>query len=143
MNPQYAAIERLVRRRSPVWQKRLRLEHFGIRHAFIDSYFGDDGEEDFKITASTETRWNYFQAKVKWYLPSAARHELSDIEGTLVHELVHVLLAPEQYLLDKQVARDTDGLDEADAALVTALYYERMEMATEQVTQTLLRAYPL
>lgn len=93
---QYKRVEEFIASNGPMWQERMGLAHYEIEHVFLDSYFGDDGEQDFKITAVTESRWQYLQAKIKWYLPSAVRHDAFTLAGTLVHELCHVLLASEQ-----------------------------------------------
>ena len=131
----YAEIERLVRKMTPTWEKRLRLDLVVVEHAFLDSYFGDDGEEDFKISAVTEVRWNYDQAKVKWYLPSIARHDDAELERILVHELCHVVLAPEQGIVD--TVRGWDVVEEKTIDVLTEL----REAATERMTRILLIAY--
>lgn len=139
--PQYESLERLVEDRSPVWQERMGLAHYEIEHAFLDSYFGDDGEEDFKITATTESRWNYLTAKIKWYLPSAVRHNDERLEQVLVHEMCHVLLSPEQALLEDELELNASALSSDEQAIVSKLYYERLELATESVSRALWKAY--
>lgn len=138
MKQQYDWIEKLVLERSPLWQHRMMLNHFEIEHVFLDSYFGDDGEEDFKITAVTEARPQYMQAKIKWYLPSAVRHTPRQLEDTLVHEMAHVLLAPEQGILNE--LRNSD-LPHGDK--VADLYAYQIEHCTELVSRALVLAYPL
>lgn len=139
----YEGIQRFIESQSPKWVRRLGLSHFTVKHVFLDSYYGDDGEEDFKVTAVTETRWNYLQAKVKWYLPSCARHSREVLEKTLVHELCHVLLSAEQDLIDDAVDRSADALALAQAQRdqLSAQFYERMELATEQVALALWKAH--
>lgn len=119
------------------------LGHFEIEHVFLDSYFGDDGEEDFKITATTETRWNYMQAKIKWYLLSVVRHSDETIIRVLVHELCHVLLAAEQGLIDARLmweSYDRD-LSEREADELTERYYELLELSTEMTTRAILNGW--
>jgi hypothetical protein len=115
-------VETTIARLAPVWQKRIGLAHFDITHVFLDSYYGDDGEEDFKVTAVTESRWQYLQAKIKWYLPSAVRHDAARLEEILVHELCHVLLAPEQ-------------------THMKARHSEHLELATEMVARAVLAGW--
>lgn len=141
MKPNYVAIEAFVRSKAYEWQERMGLTHFEIEHVFLDSYFGDDGEEDFKITAATEVRWNYMQAKIKWYLPSCVRHNNEHLEKTLVHELCHVLLAPEQALVDAKVEEERSDLTTSDSNALEARYYERMELATEMTTRAIWRTW--
>jgi hypothetical protein len=115
------------------------LSHFNVEHVFLDSFLGEDGEEDFKITATTESRWNYMLAKIKWYLPSAVRHSDETLEHTLVHELTHVLLSPEQVLIDArlQMHSDAEGLSEAEFLLLRDSYYEHLELATEMAAKAI------
>lgn len=132
----YQAIQDLVIEKAAIWEPRQGISHWEIRHVFLDSFFGDDGEEDFKITAVTEARWNYEQAKVKWYLPSAVRHSLEYIEFVLVHENVHIMLAAEQTIPSK-LAEAIGSIDESwfDAQ------HEKIELGTEKVARALWRAY--
>lgn len=140
---QYQRVEKLIRRLAPIWQKRMNLSHFEIEHVFLDSYDGGVGIDDFAVTAVAETRWNYQEAKIKWYLPSAVRHSDERLEGTLVHELCHVLLAPEQSLIDielEKVAREqertSDGFD-----ILIQQFYERLEMATENAARAIIAGW--
>jgi hypothetical protein len=138
MKAQYKELKELIKRQSPLWQALMGLSHFNIENVFLDSYFGEDGEEDFKVTATTEVRWNYLEAKIKWYLPSAIRHDNNHLEQVLVHELCHVLLAPEQGLIDTQlVLKAEDSMTSGEYEVLQDLFYERMELATEQVARIL------
>jgi hypothetical protein len=62
-----------------------------IRHVFIESDAGDGSET---TLAETKAQWDYHQATIKWYLPPAAGSTEEYINGTVVHELVHVLVDP-------------------------------------------------
>lgn len=137
--PASANVEKVIRKNARRWQKRLGLGHWTIEHVFLDSFFGDDGEEDFKVTATTECRWQYFQGKIKWYLPSAVRHTDDHLERTLVHELVHCLLAVEQVLVDYRLNADYEaGMMTGDEyTAVQERNSEHLEMATEAVTKAL------
>ena len=137
----YQRVRETIVRLAPVWQDRMGLNHVEISHVFLDSQFGDGTSDDFLVTAVCETRWNYLQAKIKWFLPSAVRHPATTLEDTLVHELCHVLLAPEQALLEvklEEIRGQTTG-DEYDR--VQAFMYERMEMATELASRAILKAW--
>jgi hypothetical protein len=138
----YARIETLIRKKAPIWEKRLGLSHWEITYAFLDSYFGDDGEEDFKITAVTEARPQYYQAKIKFFLPSAARHDDDHLEKVLVHEDVHILLSPEQAILHKTQEREgVHGSVPFESELLTEMVGNVLESATENVTRALWLAY--
>lgn len=137
MKRQYLPIVKLIEERSAIWVERMNLGDFEIEHAFLDSYFGDDGEEDFKITAVTESRPQYMEAKIKWFLPSAVRHDAKKLEETLVHELAHVLLSPEQGILAEIRQSDMDSAEK-----VADLYSYQVENATERVARAMWKAYP-
>lgn len=134
--PRYDEIEFLVTDRSPTWQNRLGLDHVEIEHVFLDSFFGDDGEEDFKITAVCETRWNYLEAKIKWFLPSAVRHLPGTLEQVLVHELCHVLLSAEQ-----GIVATMEALATPEAVAAAGVAQEKIELCTEMVARAIWRAW--
>lgn len=140
---QYARVEKLIERLAPVWQERMGLGDFEIEHVFLDSYEGGVSADDFAITACAESRWNYKQAKIKWYLPSAVRHSDETLEGTLVHELCHVLLSPEQDLIDielEKAAREHEQTSDEFDQLVDQ-FYQRLEMATEMAARAIQRGW--
>ena len=117
--------------------------HWDIEHVFIDSYYDDSSGEDFKVTAITESRWQYMQARIKWYLPSAVRHDNDVLEKVLVHELCHVLLAPEQALIDTKTTNDlyhSHALG-SDADALWERNYEHLELATEMVTKAVMAGW--
>lgn len=118
----YDHIEEVVTACAPSWQVRLGLAHWEIQHIFLDEFDGDDPNGNLKVTAYTEVRWNYEQAEIRWYLPSAARATDSEIERVVVHELVHVLLSPEQ-------------------ADIPDKHAEKMELSTERVTRAFLNIW--
>lgn len=136
-------VETHIKKIARMWQDRMFLSHWTIEHVFLDSFSGDDGNEDFKVTAVTESRWQYLQAKIKWYLPSAVRHDNEELERVLVHELCHVLLAPEQSLIDTRIEHDTASTaytaSEHDA--LAERNYEHLELATEMVTRAILAGW--
>ena len=141
---QYAPLIKFVEERAPIWEDRMGIGHVAIEHAFLDSYYADaGGGDDFVVTATTEGRWNYMQAKVKWHLPSAVRHDMTEIEKILVHEYAHVLLMPEQALLDNRLAavNANESMSENEFEATQDFYYERLEMATENVARSLWLAW--
>ena len=127
---------------APVWQERLGLGHWSIVHVYLDTYEGESGD-DFKTTAVCESRWQYLQAKIKWYLPSAVRHDDDELERVLVHELCHVLLAPEQCLVDSRLAHDSShtAFTDPEVDALAERNYEHLELATEMTARALLRAW--
>lgn len=120
----YAGIERKVERWHRKWKKRLGLEHWEIELLFMDSLSGlEDQADDFLITGTTEVRWNYFEARIKYYLPRCVQKTDEALERTVLHELVHVLLSAEQ------------------SELTTAKACEKQELSTELVTIVIWNAY--
>lgn len=136
MKPQFQAIEDKITRWSPVWVERMRLSEWEIEYVFLDSFYPDDDPEDFKVTAVCEGRHAYYMAKIKWFLPSAIRHDDLRLEQTLVHELCHVLLAHEQSVVDRLAAIDSPSAD----ALVE-IYAELRETSTELTCRALWKAW--
>lgn len=129
-------IEELVVSTALVWHGRMGLVDYEIDYAFLDSYFGDDGEEDFKVSAVTESRPQYLEAKIKFYLPSCARHSDEHLEQVLVHELCHVLLSPEQGIIS-----EIRGSDIPAAEKIADLYAYQIENCTERTARILWRAF--
>jgi hypothetical protein len=132
-----------VNKNASKWQRRMGLMHWDIEHVFIDSYYDDSSGEDFKVTAITESRWQYMQARIKWYLPSAVRHNNEELEKVLVHELCHVLLAPEQALIDTKTTNDlyhSHSLG-SDADALWERNYEHLELATEMTTKAIMAGW--
>lgn len=139
---QYQRVEALINRRGPIWQDRMGLGHFEIGNVFLDSFDGEAGDgTDFAVTAVCEVRWNYQQAKVKWYLPSAVRHSDEELESTLVHEYSHVLLAPEQALIDIELEKAARQERGEDFEPLVQQFYERLEMATENTARAIMRGW--
>ena len=132
-----------VNKNAPKWQRRMHLNHWVIEHVFIDSYYDDTSGEDFKVTAITESRWQYMQARIKWYLPSAVRHNNDELEKVLVHELCHVLLSPEQALIDTKTTHDTyhSHFLGSDADALWERNYEHLELATEMATKAIMAGW--
>lgn len=114
-------VRETVLKASALWVPIMGLTAWSIRHVFLESFDWGDAPDDFKTTASAEARWNYEQAKVKWLLPSAVRHSDAELERTVVHELMHIVLAPEQ-------------------EHVKVSKWENIELATERAAKALLRA---
>lgn len=138
---QYRRVIDLIEKESPAMVTMMGLDHWEIEHVFLDTFFGDDGEEDFKITAVTETRWEYMQAKIKWFLPSAVRHDDFRLKKTLIHELNHVTLAPEQAIVS-----DLQEMEALTGEEITAYcdgFSKRIELSTEMMTRALVRAWAL
>lgn len=139
----YQRVEATITKQAHRWQQRLGLSHWDITHVFLDSFDDDQSSDDYKTTAITEARWQYLQARIKWFLPSAARHDDAELEKILVHELCHVLLAPEQQLVDTSIdhgsAHNQYSSVENDA--LAARNYECLELATEMATRAILNCW--
>jgi hypothetical protein len=132
----------VVERLTPEWITRLALGHWEYENIFVPTLLIEEPiYDDFIITATTETRWNYLQARVKWYVPSAVRLSDQALEATLVHELCHVALAPEQDLIEIKYEKNAADLVGEDHDPLMRLMFERMEMATEVVARSILRAW--
>lgn len=141
--PQYDLIEAQTREIIAEWETRLGLSHWEIDHVFLDSYQGEDqAGSEFHCAGVTEARPQYFQAKVKYYLPSLVRLNLHELERLVVHELTHVLLAFEQNLLDPEELPKLADAANAASDYIRDLMSDRLETSTEMVTKALLSAHP-
>ena len=136
-------VTKLIAKLAPIWQTRLGLDHWDIQHTHIDTYFGDDSGQDHKVTATTHAQWQYMDANIKWYLPSAVRHNDEALEKILIHELVHVLLAPEQTLIDTEITHSSSHgqYSETQTNALVERNYEHIELSTEMVTKALWNAW--
>jgi hypothetical protein len=142
---------------SPGWQEVMGLDHIEIKHHYLDAssslMFGAGTKNSpgtircaymggTTFTAFVETRWNYQMADVYWILPSIIQWDEERLQATIVHEYSHILCAAEQYLLEvkiEEVAADQQ-MTTTDLDHMAMMYYERMEMATENVARAVLRA---
>jgi len=136
-------VTKLINKLAPIWKKRLCLNHWDIQHTYLDNYFGDDNGQDHKVTATTHAQWQYMDANIKWYIPSAVRHDNQTLEKILVHELVHVLLSPEQSLVDTEITHSSSHgqYNETQTNALVERNYEHIELSTEMVTKALLTAW--
>jgi hypothetical protein len=96
------------------WEQRLDLPGIAINHVFIESSHDDDD-----TAATTDCRWPYRSAEIKWYVPVCAGMDDVSLEATVVHELVHVLLG----VIDDRLKAGSD---------------EHIEHATQNVACALL-----
>lgn len=128
-----------IQAQGPVWQTRMGLEHFEVRHVFVDRLYDDEPV----VTAITECRWQYLTADITWYLPSVARCTDERLEAILVHEYAHILLAPEQEVLDQILERErvTKGLEDHEWLALQDAYAKVMELSTEMCARAVLGAY--
>lgn len=112
-------VEEAIRSRAAEWQTLLGLDHFDIEHVFSPAFYSEEDVDSVKTVATTVARWQYLEAVITWYLPSAMRFDEDYLERTLVHELCHVLLSPEQ-------------------ADIPTKHHEKLELTTEMVARALI-----
>jgi hypothetical protein len=144
----------------PLWQARMGLDHIEIEHHYLDASSSllmgmgaknapgtvrcnyAQGLGATTYTAFVETRWNYQMANVYFMLPSVIQWDEHRLRAVLVHEYSHILCAAEQYLLEFKVEEiaAAEAMTTSDLDALAQLYYERMEMATENVARAVLRA---
>lgn len=156
---QYAENAAFLDEKGPIWQERMGLSHIEITHHFLDAssslLLGASvknrpgvmrcgfGSHSTSYTAFVETRWNYQLADVYFMHPALATWNREMQEKILVHEYAHILTAVEQYLLEhrlEEIAAEEE-MTSTDLDAMATLYYERMEMATENVARAVWRAW--
>lgn len=76
------------------WLDLLEMRWIDVSVQCSDSAHPDDAW----TAADTDAKWEYRQAKITMYLPTIANHDDDDLRDIIVHELVHVLLAPMESL---------------------------------------------
>ena len=136
----YDRVTKLITKLAPIWHTRLGLNHWEIEHTFLDNYYDT---EEHKVTATTHAQWQYLDATIKWYLPSAVRHNDTTLEKILIHELVHVLLSPEQSIIDTEIVHSSNHgqYSETQTNALAERNYEHIELSTEMITKALWNAY--
>lgn len=88
MSPEHRAAKRRIKDAIRVW-RHLVPPNVTIKHIFIE---GSTATCDKDVLAETDVAWEYHQAKIRWSLHNATGVSQKYIDGTLVHELVHVML---------------------------------------------------
>lgn len=143
MKEEYERVPRLIEEIRHVWQERLGLGQWEIEHVYLEEFYHEDSGDDFKVTATTQTRWNYEQAKIAYYLPSAIRHNDKYLERVEVHELFHVILSPEQELLydKKDSLSSNNAFTDPENEMLQAQFDQRLELATERATKAALAGW--
>lgn len=116
----YAETKATILELTAWWLDAMHLSHWTIKTRFVEAF----DTEDHKVMAITESMWEYEQASIKWHLPQAINYSADELEQDVIHELVHVLLSPEQ-------------------SVVTDRHHERKELTTERVAKALYRAWQL
>jgi hypothetical protein len=67
----------------------------GLGWFHIDMTWNRERKRDSPDTAAdTTTHWQYRTAWINWYLPSIADNDEDFLEGIVVHEFTHILVAP-------------------------------------------------
>lgn len=89
MTPEHKAAKARIQDSIRVWKHLVPL-NVTVRHIFIE---GPTDTEEREALAETDAAWEYHQATIRWSLRNAAGVTQEYIDGTLVHELVHVMLA--------------------------------------------------
>lgn len=80
-----------------VWEDRLGMTGFyTIKHRRIDA-LGDPPYDG--VIAETKAAWEYKQASILWHTPRVCSIDDTELEVTVVHELIHVLVASMESLI--------------------------------------------
>lgn len=123
MTPEHREAKRRLVETIHVW-KHLVPPGWDVKHLFIESKVDTESPE---TLAETDAAWQYHQATIRWSLPNVAGVDDKYLDGTVVHELVHVLLSPMESLLR------TDEGEHSGAVNGTCEY------AVEAVARAILR----
>ncbi len=99
-------------------EKWMGLDWLDLKHLFNENEHGDD------VLAQTVAKWQYRYAEITWNLYNVMMVEDETLYGTMIHEYIHVLLAP----LDEHLP------------LTKPHVTKQNEFAVESVAQALLHA---
>lgn len=99
------------------WYALLELDWCNVTLYRSDAARPDDSD----CAADTDSKWQYRQARIAFYLPALANHDDSDLESVIVHELVHVMI---------------NGME----SKVAEKFTDQCELAVENVTRALIAA---
>lgn len=103
-----------------IWEPMLDLPGVDVEHVFLPRV----AEEDHTMVADTSASWEYRCATIRWYLGRVATLDDNDLENSVVHEYVHVLLAvmekhlPERYRNSENSEHAVENITRA----LTAVY---------------------
>lgn len=87
---EYQKQKRRVQRYIDKWFKPMDLGWYWVDCEWIR----ERNEDQPATTAITTAFWQYRHATIKWYMPSVADNDDDYLEGIVVHEFVHILVAP-------------------------------------------------
>lgn len=77
-----------VDERVTYWQNVLKLDHITLRLVYTDEVCTE------RTYAETTADWEYLQADIKFYLARVASGTDERLDEVIIHELVHVMMAP-------------------------------------------------
>jgi hypothetical protein len=119
MKANYELVKHAIDGMKDEWQDRMDLGHVAITHSYLEAF----NETDHLTVAETQAMWEYRTANVRWWLPSAARLDMKELESTLVHEYTHILLAPvELKIPDKHLELKEFTVESIARALLRSKY---------------------
>lgn len=103
-------------------QQELGLDWITIIHRYATSHAGPD--ED-RVACHTTVDWEYRQAGMLWYLRETMTEDDLSLRRIVVHEMVHVMLAPMESLISDGEVRS-----------------KLCEFAVENVTRAIVELLP-
>lgn len=109
-----------IKRYAGKWQELLGLSHVTIKHTML----GNVHDESPDVVADTKAYWEYRNAEITWYLGKVATLSDETLEGTVVHELVHVLLAPMESHIPEKYNEQSEFTVENVTRAFQAIYKE-------------------
>ncbi len=104
------------------WRTRLSLERQFMDHEWQRELAEPIGSAK-HIAASTEVEWQYQQAKFTWCLPRIIEMKDSTLELLVVHEMVHVMLAPFNALRDAENQLQNDLVEHTTETVARAFIW--------------------
>lgn len=95
---EYEAQKARVKKFIDKWYKAMGLDWF-----HVDMAWERERREDRPATvAVTTTTWQYRNAYINWYMPAVVDNDDDFLENIVVHEFVHILVAPLMSVTDQE-----------------------------------------
>lgn len=87
---EYAKQKKRIEKLTEKWH-----DPMGLSWFHIDTVWDRARDDDVPATAAkTSTSWQYRNATITWFLPACADNDDDFMENIVVHEFVHILVAP-------------------------------------------------
>lgn len=111
---EYETLKAKITKLSEKWRLRMGLRWWNINYRFNRDTSSDDVS---KCAARCTVEWPYKLATIEWFCRAMANDDKEELENTVVHEHVHILLA-EMRDYDKDTNHEERCVTDLTSALI-------------------------